>query len=46
MGAVVDGGVEGDVDVDDVSEEVVASFLAEVPAPFSDSIAFLRDSDG
>jgi len=38
--------VDGDVEGDEASEEVVASFLAAVPAPFSDSIAFLRDSDG
>src|SRR5207237_4183654 len=29
-----------------VSEELAASFLAGVPPPFSDSIAFFRDADG
>jgi len=37
----------GALDEDDVvSDDVVDSFLGVVPALFSDSMAFLRDSDG
>jgi len=34
------------VEDEDVSDDVVESFLAVVPELFSDSIAFFRDSDG